>query len=196
MEDVCIRTADQGHEPRPARAFPQFLSDIWLTPYMRQDAATVCFVAREDGLGGKVIGYCIAALDAHTFEESLAKEWYPSIRGKYLSRVHEFTPADRGLWKLISSPVPVHSDWLKYYPAEVHIDILPDGQGLGVGRRLMSAMTKELQKRGVKGFFLGVDPLNTNAQGFYKHMGFVTIVPRGAGGPIYGVSLKKDAVSS
>lgn len=194
MEDICIRTADQGHNPRPERHFPQFLSDIWLTPYMRPDAPTVCLVARESGRAGKVIGYCIAALDAHSFEEALARDWYPRLQDEYRDEVSEFSAADLGLWKIISSSVPVHADWLKRYPAEVHIDILPNGQGRGLGRRLMSAMTTELQRAGVRGFFLGVDPLNVNARSFYEHMGFVTIVPEGNGGPVYGSALSSPMV--
>lgn len=190
MKDICIRTADQGHDPRPKRAFPEFLSDIWLTPYMRKDAPTICLVARADGGSGKIVGYCIAAVDAHAFEEELTSDWYPVIRNRYRNRTNTFTPADAELWKIISSPAPINSNWLKYYPAEVHIDIVPEGQRLGLGRRLIEAMSEELRELGVEGFFLGVDPLNKNAQGFYKHMGYVTILPKEAGGPIYGVALK------
>jgi GNAT superfamily N-acetyltransferase len=117
--------------------------------------------------------------------------WYPKVRAHYAERMDDFTKADRALWNIMSRPATFSGDWVKRYPAETHIDILSEGRGFGLGRRLIESMEKELQRHGVRGFHLGVDPLNTNAQAFYEHLGLELLVPVSAGGPTYGRVLQE-----
>lgn len=194
MERICIATADQGHHPPPLRLVPDLLPAIWLTPYMQQGADTVCLVARDTDSatdeGGRILGYCIASRDARSFAEHLALTWFPQVRARLGARIPESTPADQALWDMVCHPVVPEAPWLHDHPGEAHIDLSAEAQGLGLGRRLLDAMASHLRRDGVRGFFLGVDPLNTNAQGFYEHLGLETLRPRGAGGgPVYGVSL-------
>ena len=91
MEQVCIDTADQGHDPRPVRRMPELLPAIWLTPYMAPDADTVCLVARRDAPShvagaetvgrSDILGYCIASRDARAFAERLAGDMWASAAG-------------------------------------------------------------------------------------------------------------------
>lgn len=193
MERICIDTAGEGHDPRPHLVHPELVTAIWLTPYMEPGADTVCLVARTSTSheGGRVIGYCIAARDARSFARGVAERWFPQVRARLEDRLDEFTPADAALWNVVCHPVVPDDPWLGEHPAEVHIDILPDGQGRGLGRKLLEAMSTELGREGVRGFFLGVDPANTSAQGFYEHLGLALLRPREAGGPVYGRRLTR-----
>ena len=199
MEQICIDTADQGHDPTPERHLPALLPAIWLTPYMAPDADTVCLVARRDAPShvagadpvgrSDILGYCIASRDARAFAERLAGDWFPRVRARLEPLATDLTPADRAPWDMIRHPVVPDEPWLHDHPGEVHVDLLPQARGLGLGRRLLDAMGEHLRADGVRGFFLGVDPLNEGAQGFYEHLGMRTLRPRGGRGPVYGVSL-------
>src|SRR6185312_3341971 len=69
-----------------------------------------------------------------------------------------------------------HEEWLQAdYPAHLHINVLPEAQSGGWGRRLIEAELAALRKAGVRGVHLGVSPTNLRAQGFYRHVGFTDI---------------------
>jgi len=58
------------------------------------------------------------------------------------------------------------------YPACLHMNLLPDCQGQGLGTRLMGTFLDELRRRGVGGVHLGTSDRNLKALPFYKKMGF------------------------
>jgi GNAT superfamily N-acetyltransferase len=72
------------------------------------------------------------------------------------------------------------------YPAHLHIDLLPETQGQGLGRALIETLFAELSRRGVRGLHLGMDPKNTGAAAFYERLG-MTPLPAEPGGQSYGV---------
>src|SRR5699024_8418500 len=74
------------------------------------------------------------------------------------------------------------------YPAHLHIDLLPETQGAGLGRRLIETLVDELTTREVPGLHLGVDPRNTSAASFYDRLGFVRLPPE-TGSVTYGMRL-------
>jgi ribosomal protein S18 acetylase RimI-like enzyme len=61
------------------------------------------------------------------------------------------------------------------HPAHLHIDILPDYQGAGYGRGLMTEFLRALGRAGVPRVHLGVDVRNTRARAFYDRLGFYEI---------------------
>ena len=71
------------------------------------------------------------------------------------------------------------------YPAHLHIDLLPETQGQGLGRRLIETLFAELRRRGVKGLHLGMNPENTGAAAFYERLGMQRL-PSEDGGRSYG----------
>ena len=60
----------------------------------------------------------------------------------------------------------------KEYPAHLHIDLLPQLQGLGCGRKLMEVFFNALRELEVPGLHLGVDSANEGAIKFYEKLGF------------------------
>lgn len=64
------------------------------------------------------------------------------------------------------------------YPAHLHIDLLPDRQGLGRGRELMRALLEALGDRGAPAVHLVMAKANEPARAFYDRMGFHEIEAR------------------
>lgn len=58
------------------------------------------------------------------------------------------------------------------YPAELHIDLLPDWQGCGCGGRLMKAFLDSIRARGCRGVYLETSDRNLKALPFYRKLGF------------------------
>jgi len=54
----------------------------------------------------------------------------------------------------------------------MHINLLPEAQGQGWGRKLISVAIKHVQRHHGSALFLGIDPRNDDARRFYKHVGF------------------------
>lgn len=69
----------------------------------------------------------------------------------------------------------LHSKWpglLEDYPAHLHIDILPEYQGHGGGKKLIAALLAKLQADKVRGIHLMKSGENKGAEVFYCRMGF------------------------
>jgi ribosomal protein S18 acetylase RimI-like enzyme len=66
------------------------------------------------------------------------------------------------------------------YPAHLHIDLLPQWQGLGWGRGLISALLAGLRTAGVPRVHLGMAVTNVSARAFYDRLGFTEIPVPGA----------------
>jgi len=65
-----------------------------------------------------------------------------------------------------------HPKLVQEYPAHLHIDILPECQRQGWGRKLMDVLVEELKGRGAKGVHLGMAGDNVAAGRFYETLGF------------------------
>jgi ribosomal protein S18 acetylase RimI-like enzyme len=77
--------------------------------------------------------------------------------------------------RLIHEPDRPSAELLSEYPAHFHIDLLARTRGVGLGRSLIERLLGELRERGVPGVHMGVDGRNTDAIGFYEHLGFRTL---------------------
>ena len=120
---------------------------------------------------GQVVGYILGTSDTPAFWRWFKSEWAPPLREKYPEP--ESTENDLRTICLreihnAGEPVPDVPD----YPAHLHIDILPDGQGGGWGIKLMETFWDQLRSMGVPAVHLGVSKANKNAVGFYKHIGY------------------------
>ena len=74
---------------------------------------------------------------------------------------------------------------LAAYPSHGHIDLLPQARGRGIGRRCMSFLERQLAAAGSTGLVLGVDPRNTEAQGFYAAIGYERVSTPDSAATVY-----------
>lgn len=128
--------------------------------YYAEKCPDTCFVAEENGT---VVGYVICCPDSAVFKKEFPKFAKRNGSLSIFQRLQCF--GDSVLY------LPFKAK----YPAHLHIDILPDAQRKGYGKKLIEALTEELRKQGKCGVMLAVSAGNTNALKFYKALDFKTI---------------------
>jgi len=64
---------------------------------------------------------------------------------------------------------------IAFSPAHLHIDILPEYQRQGWGKKLIGSVVEYLRGERVEGVWVGLDPKNANAKRFYSKLGFEDI---------------------
>lgn len=167
---ICLETGDSGADATALYRDPLLIGHIWAGPYA-EFAPDFAFVL-EDKSG--VCGYVIGTPDSAQFEAQLEQGWWPALRARYPEPA-EVPPAERTpdqrLMGLIHHPHRSDPALLQGYPAHLHIDLLPRGQGGGHGRRLMERLFGRLREAGAPGVHLGVGSRNERAIGFYRHLG-------------------------
>jgi ribosomal protein S18 acetylase RimI-like enzyme len=165
--EICLKTAASGSDASALYSDPRLPGYLWAVAYLTL-APDFAFVLADDE---RPIGYVLAAPDTAAFAEQLERDWWPEVRRKVAGLVPT-RPGDADVLERIAHPQP-HADWLfADYPAHLHINILPQAQGGGWGRRMITAELDALRRAGIRGVHLGVAPDNERAKGFYRHLGF------------------------
>ncbi len=93
---------------------------------------------------------------------------------------------DRAIGYLLGNPDtrPEHRDPaglgfdVDAFPADLHINLLPEARGHGLGRELMTTWFERLSQLGVPGVHLGTWGENVGAIAFFESMGFRESGPR------------------
>ncbi len=163
---VCLQTGDSGRDATALYRNPDLLGHVYVGPYLvgQEDLATV--VTDRDG----VAGYLLAAADTLAFEAWTDSSWWPALRAQYPLRDDSSPDADA--IRAIHAPPRAPDGIVAAYPSHLHIDLVPRAQGLGFGRTLIEGLLEQLRSRGSAGVHLDVAMDNSNAIGFYRHLGF------------------------
>jgi ribosomal protein S18 acetylase RimI-like enzyme len=135
----------------------------------------LAFVAELDG---EPAGYVIAAGNTRAFVDRYRSEWLPGFAAKY-HHVDPPTSLEQEFVHMGYTPERMLIPEVDEYPAHLHIDLLPELQGQGIGRLLIDTLRSALAERGVSGVHLTMDPANTGARAFYDRLGFAEL-PSGA----------------
>lgn len=168
LYDISVRTADAGRDATALFADPHLCGDVFAAPYVVRHPDLSWVVESTDG---RTVGYIVATDDTDAFEQWFRDEWWPSKQGEYpLSGAAEPTRQD-GTIGYASRRAPGTEKHAGAYPAHLHIDLLPEAQGQGLGRRLIETLFAELRSRGVRGLHLGMNPTNAAAGAFYERLG-------------------------
>lgn len=170
---VCLRTGDAGKDATHLQDDPDLLGEVFVGPYVMFEPELAFALEGAHGAAGYVLG----ALDTESFNLKLKSEWLPKLQ-----RTHADPGEDRGVWQ--------GSDWVRHvvhhpfldvpailepYPSHVHIDLLPEARGHGIGRHMMQTILEALARLGSSGVHLQVNPNNTAAQAFYSNLGFAPL---------------------
>lgn len=177
VAQICLKTGDSGQDATGMHGSDDLLADIFVLPYVDLEPAT-CFVVDT---GERVSGYIVAAPDTRRFIERYRGEWLPVFAQKY----RDLEPSK--ILELGLDPDRMLIDELDDYPAHLHIDLLPELQGQGMGRLLMRTMLAELRERGVPAVHLEMSPSNTDAGAFYKKLGFHPLPSDAGKGARFGI---------
>jgi len=171
---VCLQTGDSGKDATAREDDPDLIGFIYAVPYQTYQP-DLAFVI--DGPNG-VCGYVLGALDSAAFYATLEAQWYPPLR----QRIADVGPG-KASWTgsdwarhLIHHPAATFVDSFRAYRSHGHIDLLPEAQGRGFGRKAMAQLERRLVALGSSGLHLGVSPTNRRAMGFYEAIGFSRLV--------------------
>lgn len=165
--DVCVRTALHGEDARGHLTTPELYAQIWALPYVDLEPE-LAFVLDD---GSHVVGYVLGVADSAEFRARAESEWFPEARERH-PRAADEDPRESWLLDILHAPLAPEPACVSGFPAHLHVDVLPEAQGGGWGRRLIDTLCTELRDRGVPGLHLGVSDQNERALAFYQHLGF------------------------
>jgi ribosomal protein S18 acetylase RimI-like enzyme len=168
MYEICLKTGPGGEEAFTDR---RLLGELFVGPYIAFDPEFAFVVEDNEG----VSGYTIAARDTRAFERRCEAEWWPPLRKRYPLGTFPENSAEARFVRMIHEPHTQADEIVAAYPSHLHIDLLPRTQGRGYGGILMRRLLDALRTAGSPGVHLGVGAGNTNAIGFYQHLGFTTL---------------------
>ena len=186
--DVCVKTADSGTDATGMFSDDELWGLLFAVPYAERDAGLCWVVESEDG---RVIGYIVGTDDTDAFEQWFRDEWWPQYADRFPKPIDAQTREEKML-DYAYGRGPGRAANGAEYPAHLHIDLLPETQGEGFGRRLIETLFAELRRRGVPGLHLGMSPTNTGAGAFYERIGMQRL-PSPEGSVEYGVRFGEQA---
>jgi len=190
---VCIRTADAGRDATGLLIDDEIWPAVFLRPYLVRHSR-YAFVVDADGAPA---GYVVCAPDTRSFEEWFSTVWWPERAARWsveADSVDHRAPRTAGILRYAASRRAGAEPYGDTYPAHLHIDLLPQLQGQGWGRRLIDTLIELLRAQGVSGVHLVADASNAAALAFYDRLGFVRL-PSHEGVQAFGMSLNGPASS-
>jgi N-acetylmuramic acid 6-phosphate (MurNAc-6-P) etherase/ribosomal protein S18 acetylase RimI-like enzyme len=181
---ICLKTGNYGADGEPYyRDDPEALGRIYVGPYivLQPDYALVL----ED-TQGKICGYALGTPDTKKFFDRYETIWRPRLAASF-----EPPTGDSVQWTRADA---VHNSYhhpdyyivpqYETYPAHMHIDLLEEARGKGIGRKMLEEVMSRLRANGIPGVHLGVSINNESAMAFYRKLGFseicrVGVIPDG-----------------
>ncbi|MDM9625041.1 GNAT family N-acetyltransferase [Rhizobium sp. S152] len=165
--DICVRTADAGHDGRSLYSDHRYPGLIWALPYLTFNPETALVLTRL----GKVVGYAVGAVDTASFEAELERAWWPELRRQFTDKMPS-APGDGYVLDYIRRPEISPSEIVSHYPAHLHINLLPEAQGKRLGTTLLEELLISLKIAGAHGVHLGINHMNEPVADFYRKLGF------------------------
>ncbi|MBO5655349.1 MAG: GNAT family N-acetyltransferase [Clostridia bacterium] len=171
--DICHKTATA-----PKYVKSKELVCLLYCDYYIDNEPDNCFVLADEE--DNAIGYILSAED----------DWaYGKAMKAYLKKAGRISFSEKIMHHIASL---MEKSVAKRYPAHLHIDILPEGQRMGYGTKLIEALEAHLRGKGVKGVRLGVGGDNTGAHSFYEANGYTLLKNYKSFGRVYGKKLASD----
>lgn len=185
LSRICLLTGDAGQSAEPLHRHGELPGLAWALPYVLLSSNTTRtwgFVlvdeaaAPDDDRSTKVIkGYILGTSDTRAYEGATEAEWWPSLRIRFpLGNFgDERTKADQENINLLHrGPDPALEVCLAVSPAHMHINLLPEVQRCGWGRKMIGYAVDHLRRQQIGAVWLGMDERNVGARIFYEKVGF------------------------
>lgn len=180
---ICLRTADSGNDASQLVNDEELFGHFYAAPYAVLEP-DLCFVLLHNGTPS---GYILGTRDSQAFQERCEQEWFPPLRERYPLPPDTDQSLDASVIRRIHTGTR-HNPDLAAYPAHLHIDLLPIGQGQGWGRMMMQTFLARLRELQVPAVHLGVGRRNTRGIAFYERVGF-HVIKSSESGVLYGMHL-------
>lgn len=166
--DVCVRTGAAGQDARGRYSTDALLGDIYAGPYLHI-APEHAYVLDS---GARVVGYVVGTPNTPEFVAAYLADWLPRMRDRYTPP--PATPAsdeERKLAEMFAIENMLRPE-LTPHPAHLHVNLLPDFQGAGYGRALITMFLASVAAAGARSSHLVVRTANTGALRFYDKLGW------------------------
>ena len=178
---ICLLTGDAGKTAEHLHDFGELIGLMYAEPYVQLPAG-FGFVMVDPSKSDAVVGYVLGTADTRLFEQQASDSWFPEVQKRYpypprhpQDPDRPLKPADERYIRTIHNPPRTPQVQIAFSPAHLHIDILPEYQRQGWGRRLMDRAFEHLKEQGLDRVWLGLDPRNESARKFYQRLGFEDI---------------------
>ena len=168
---ICLKTGDSGKDAGRKYKDPKLLGHLYAAPYAVLEPELTFIVSLDE----QPSGYILGTKNSKLFREISENEWFPNLRAQYPLPNENDISADAVIIKRIHEGYILKKE-LSDYPAHLHVDLLPNTQGKGIGKRIMQVFIDKLKELNVPALHLEVGKKNIAAVGFYKRMGFQEIV--------------------
>ena len=160
LRNICSKTAPSFDTDKKRDAlFAAYLD------YYIDSEGEYCFVAVNEA--DIPIGYVISAPDYDRYNARFFSKELP-YSGKLFR-------SDPRIWLSLKATAIFVRKLKKRYPAHLHIDILPEGQRMGIGTALVDRLREKLRSEGIPGVFLICGAKNEKGVNFYRKYGFKEI---------------------
>ncbi|SDQ23822.1 GNAT family N-acetyltransferase [Microbacterium sp. cf332] len=169
LADVCLRTADFGSDATGLFDDDDIWGAVFARPYAERHPDHAFVVADDDD---RAIGYVVATPDTDVFEEWFRSEWWPRFAERWPEPRPDDDSRQAGTLRYAYGRRAGAEPWAREYPAHLHIDLLPEAQGQGWGRRLIAQLLDRLAEGGVPRLHLVAAAGNAGALAFYDRLGF------------------------
>lgn len=168
---ITVKTGDMGSDASHLCSDNKMLGHIYSAPYLNYEPE-LTFVAERNAT---VLGYCVGTLDTYKFEALLESNWWPPLRLKYQKPDEKtrtsWSPGEHISW-MIHHPEPTPHHIANRFPAHLHMNLLPEAQGEGVGTMLLERWFQKAAQLGATAAHIGADPQNKRAIQFWNKQGF------------------------
>jgi ribosomal protein S18 acetylase RimI-like enzyme len=183
LAEICLRTADDGADATGVLGDDAIWAEVFVLPYVARHPEFALVVEADDG---HVAGYAVAVPDTAAFAEWFRTVWWPEHGSRFpRPGAHAREREILGYADGRSADREAYAD---DYPAHLHIDLLPELQGHGWGRRLVTELIRALRAHGVGGLHLVASADNAGALVFYDRLGFEKL-PSEPGSQAFGMRL-------
>jgi len=169
VREIAFRTGYMGDPVDWLWGDPESFADLFTGYYTDEEPGSFSVVE----LDGRVAGYLAGCVDSSRARGASAAHGRRLLRRGGLLRpgIAPF------LWRSIldvarERRVPDESILDPRWPAHLHIDLLPEARGRGLGRRLMEGWLARLRELRVPGVHLGTFRENAPAIAFFEACGF------------------------
>ncbi|PCH41221.1 acyl-CoA N-acyltransferase [Wolfiporia cocos MD-104 SS10] len=178
LSRICLVTGNAGTSAEDMHDFDELPGLVYAEPYVHLPGG-FGFVLVDPTESNAVVGYIVGAADTRAFEQQADLSWYPRVRERYShhpSDAATLKSADARYIEILHNPAHAADACITFSPAHLHINILPEYQRQGWGRRLMAHAVDHLRDKALDRVWLGLDPRNVAAQRFYERLGFKALV--------------------